>query len=276
MSINLNTIKSRYQAHPYHLVDPSPWPISTSFALLVLTISAVMYMHGFNYGGNLLSLGFLLVSTGMALWLRDVVVEATYLGNHTEQVKRGLTIGFALFIASELMAFVSVFWAYFHSSLAPTVEIGGSWPPLGIEILDPFAIPLLNTILLLSSGAFITYAHHAIIKGNRSSAILGIILTLLFAIIFTGLQYYEYCEAGFTIADSVFGTVFFASTGLHGFHVIVGTLFIAVQFYRLLQHHITKSHHVGMEGAIAYWHFVDVVWLFLYAFVYLWASSGLL
>ena len=199
----------------------------------------------------------------------------TYLGHHTEQVKRGLTIGFALFIVSELMAFVSVFWAYFHSSLTPAVEIGGVWPPLGIQILDPFAIPLLNTILLLSSGAFITYAHHAVIKGNRGSTILGLILTLLFAIIFTALQYYEYSEAGFTIADSVYGTVFFASTGLHGFHVIVGTIFIGVQFIRILNHHITTSHHVGLESSIAYWHFVDVVWLFLYAFVYLWSAPNL-
>ena len=270
LSLQNNRIK--FQSHPYHLVDPSPWPLALSFTLLILTVSTVMYLHGFQYGGELVLLGLFLLSTGMSFWLRDVIVEASFLGHHTEQVKRGLTIGFALFIISELMAFFSVFWAYFHSSLAPTVEIGGSWPPLGIEILDPFAIPLLNTILLLSSGAFITYAHHAIIKGNRSSAILGLILTLLFAIIFTGLQYYEYCEAGFTIADSVFGTVFFASTGLHGFHAIVGTLFIGVQFIRILNHHITTTHHVGLESSIAYWHFVDVVWLFLYAFVYLWAA----
>ena len=147
----------------------------------------------------------------------------TYLGHHTEQVKRGLTIGFALFIISEIMAFLSVFWAYFHSSLAPAVEIVGVWPPLGISVLDAFAIPLLNTVLLLSSGAFITFAHHAVIKGNRRSAILGLILTLVFAIIFTGLQYYEYSEAGFTIADSIYGTLFFASTGLHGLLTIVPT-----------------------------------------------------
>ena len=251
MFLSIN--RSKFQSHPYHLVDPSPWPISMSFALLVTTISAVMYMQGFNYGGYLLNLGVLLVSTGMALWLRDVIVEATYLGHHTEQVKRGLTIGFALFIVSELMAFFSVFWAYFHSSLAPTVEIGGSWPPLGIQILDPFAIPLLNTILLLSSGAFITYAHHAIIIGNRKSAILGIILTLLFAIIFTALQGYEYSEAGFTIADSIYGTVFFASTGLHGFHVIVGTIFILVGFIRIVNYHLSNTHHLGYEASILYW-----------------------
>ena len=274
MNININ--RSQFQAHPYHLVDPSPWPISMSFALLVMAISAVMYMQGFPFGGYLLNLGTILVATGMSLWFRDVVVESTYLGHHTEHVKRGITLGIALFIVSELMAFVSIFWAYFHSSLTPAIEIGGTWPPLGINTLDPLAIPLLNTILLLSSGAFITFAHHALIKGNRRSAILGSILTIIFAVLFTALQYYEYAEAGFTIADSIFGTVFYCSTGLHGFHVIVGTLFIGVQFYRLLQHHITKNHHIGMEGAIAYWHFVDVVWLFLYAFVYLWASSGLL
>jgi cytochrome c oxidase subunit 3 len=272
--MNINLIKQS-QSHPYHLVDPSPWPISMSFALLVLTLSAVMYMHGFKFGGYLFTLGLILTITGMTLWLRDVIIEATYLGHHTEQVKRGLTIGFALFIISELMAFVSIFWAYFHSSLVPSIEIGGMWPPMGIEILDPFAIPLLNTILLLSSGAFITYAHHAVIKGNRRNTILGLILTLLFAIIFTLLQGYEYKEAGFTITDSVYGTVFFASTGLHGIHVIIGTIFIGVQFIRILNHHITTSHHVGLESSIAYWHFVDVVWLFLYAFVYLWSAPNI-
>ena len=123
--------------------------------------------------------------------------------------------------------------------------------------------------------AFVTYGHHALLQGNRKGAISGTLITVVLAIIFTALQGYEYAQAPFTIADSVFGTVFFCSTGLHGFHVIVGTLFIAVQFYRLLQHHITKSHHIGMEGAIAYWHFVDVVWLFLYAFVYLWSAPNL-
>ena len=180
MSININ--KSQFQAHPYHMVDPSPWPISLSFALLILTISAVMYMQGFNYGGYLLNLGFILTATGMALWFRDVIVEGTYLGHHTEQVKRGLTIGFALFIVSELMAFLSIFWAYFHSSLSPAVEIGGTWPPFGITTLDPFAIPLLNTILLLSSGAFITYAHHALIQGSRKNAIIDLWALLSFVV----------------------------------------------------------------------------------------------
>ena len=265
--------KGQFQLHPYHMVDPSPWPLSLSFSLLIMAISAVMYMHGFPYGGYLLNLGFILTSTGMALWFRDVIVEGTYLGHHTEQVKKGIVLGIGLFILSEFMAFVSIFWAYFHSSLSPAIEIGGVWPPLGIEVLDPFAIPLLNTILLLSSGAFITYAHHGLIKGNRKAAIVGTFLTILFAVIFTLLQYYEYAEASFSIADSVYGSAFFCSTGLHGLHVMLGTMFIGVQFFRLLQHHHTRSHHVGLEGAIAYWHFVDVVWLGLYGCVYLWAAS---
>ena len=265
--------KNRFQSHPYHLVDPSPWPISMSFALLVLTVSAVLYMQGFKFGGYLLNLGVILVSTGMGLWFRDIIVESTYLGHHTEQVKRGLTIGIALFIVSELMAFLSIFWAYFHSSLSPSVEIGGTWPPLGIETLDPLAIPLLNTILLLSSGAFITYGHHALIQGDRKGAILGTFLTIVLAIIFTSLQYYEYSEAAFTISDSVFGSAFYCSTGLHGLHVIVGTIFILVGFIRIVNYHLSNTHHLGYEASILYWHFVDVVWLFLFIAVYYWGGN---
>ena len=197
----------------------------------------------------------------------------TYLGHHTIQVQKGLTIGVVLFIISEIFAFLSVFWAFFHSSLSPTIEIGGVWPPQGITPLDPFAIPLLNTILLLSSGAFVTYGHHALIKGDRRGAILGTLLTIIFAIIFTALQYYEYSESSFTMSDSVYGTVFYASTGLHGLHVIIGTLFILVGFVRIINYHLTDTHHQGHEAAILYWHFVDVVWLFLFIAVYYWGGN---
>lgn len=196
----------------------------------------------------------------------------TYLGDHTSQVQAGLNLGVILFIVSEVMAFLSVFWSFFHSSLAPTIEIGGSWPPVGIETLDAFAIPLLNTILLLSSGAFITWGHHALIKGNRGQAIFGTFITIILAILFTGLQAFEYMEAPFSFADSVYGTVFFASTGLHGLHVIVGTLFISVAFIRMINYHLTDSHHLGFEASILYWHFVDVVWIFLFIAVYYWGG----
>jgi len=232
-----------------------------------------MYFHGYNHGGLLLLIGFILTASGMILWFRDVIMEGTYLGNHTKQVQRGLNLGFALFIVSEVMAFMSVFWGFFHASLSPDVFLGSTWPPLGIDALDPFAIPLLNTLLLLSSGAFITYSHHALINGNRSGAILGCFITIVLAILFTGLQYYEYLEASFTFADSVYGTTFFASTGLHGLHVIVGTIFITVGFIRMYLYHLTSDHHLGFEAAILYWHFVDVVWLFLFVAVYWWGGA---
>jgi hypothetical protein len=152
MNNNKTIYKYKFQHFPFHLVDPSPWPILLSFSLLNLTVGAVAYMHGFSYGGYILTLGFILTTYGMILWFRDVVIEASYLGHHTTEVKHGLMLGVLLFIVSEVFAFLSVFWAFFHSSLSPSIEIGGSWPPLGITPLDPFAIPLLNTFLLLSSG----------------------------------------------------------------------------------------------------------------------------
>ena len=261
------------QFNPYHLVAQSPWPILVSFSLLSNTLSAVMYMHGYANSGILLILGFVLTTYGMILWFRDIIKEATYEGAHTKQVQNGLTIGFVLFIVSEAFAFLSIFWAYFHSALTPAIEIGGSWPPQGITALNPFAIPLLNTILLLSSGAFVTYAHHALIQGNRKGAIEGTLVTVVLAIIFTALQGYEYSLAPYTFADSVFGSAFFCSTGLHGLHVIIGTIFILVGFFRIINYHFTSKHHLGFEASILYWHFVDVVWLFLFIAVYYWGGN---
>ena len=274
MSITLQNInRNKFQKHPFHLVDPSLWPLLVSFSLLTMAIGAVMYMHAYPNGGFILSLGFVLTSSGMALWFKDVTTEGTLLGNHTTEVQKGLVTGMLLFIVSEVFAFLSIFWAFFHSSLSPAIEIGGVWPPQGITALDPFAIPFLNTILLLSSGAFITYGHHALIKGDRKDAILGTLLTIVLAVVFTALQYYEYSEAPFTISDSVFGSAFYCSTGLHGLHVIVGTLFILVGFSRMLSFQLTRQHHVGFESSILYWHFVDVVWLFLFIAVYYWGGN---
>jgi cytochrome c oxidase subunit 3 len=168
-------------------------------------------------------------------------------------------IGFILFIISEVFAFISVFWAYFHSSIVPSVEIGGYWPPLGIVPLNPFSIPLLNTFLLLSSGAFITYAHHAFIAGKRVNTINSLFMTILLAVVFTLFQYIEYTDSSFSMSDSVFGTTFYASTGLHGFHVIVGTIFIFISFIRIINYSLQKQGHVGLETSILYWHFVDIV-----------------
>ncbi len=273
-NLNLQNInRAKFQAFPFHLVEPSPWPLLVSFALFSTAIGAVMSMHGYPYGTLLLELGSLITVLGMLLWFRDVTVEATMQGKHTSKVVKGLVIGIVLFIISELFAFLSIFWAYFHSSLSPAIEIGGIWPPQGISALNPFAIPLLNTFLLLSSGAFVTFGHHALIKGDRSNAILATFLTILLAIVFTGLQYYEYSEAAFTMSDSVFGSSFFASTGLHGIHVIIGTIFIVVGLSRIINYHLTDTHHQGHEAGIYYWHFVDVVWLFLFLCVYYWAGA---
>ena len=268
---NINIKQFRY--FPYHLVETSPWPIFLSFSLLSMAIGAVMYMHGYSNGGFILTVGFTVTLFGMILWFRDIISEGTLLGNHTKEVKNGLMIGFTLFIVSEVFAFLSVFWAFFHSSLAPAIEIGGTWPPIGITPLDPFAIPLLNTLLLLSSGAFVTYGHHALIGGDRKGTIIGTIFTIILAILFTGLQYFEYSEAAFSISDGVYGSAFYASTGLHGLHVIIGTIFICVGLFRIINYQLTSTHHLGFETAILYWHFVDIVWLFLFMAVYFWGGA---
>jgi cytochrome c oxidase subunit 3 len=257
------------QPHPYHLVEPSPWPLGASFALLTTTFSGVMSFHGVANAGLFLTLGVIGTLTTMGLWWRDCIAEGTFQGHHTKPVQRGLSLGIILFIVSEIFFFLSIFWAFFDSALAPTVELGCAWPPAGIEPIYPFELPLLNTILLLSSGASVTWSHHALIAGDRKGSILGLVVTLIFALIFTGIQAYEYYNAGFTISDGAFGTCFFFSTGFHGAHVIIGSIFLTVALFRLINYHLTNHHHVGYEGAILYWHFVDIVWIFLFPLLYL-------
>jgi cytochrome c oxidase subunit 3 len=270
--MNITTLKKEFQAYPYHMVEASPWPLLTSFAVMSMMASAVLYFNGVNLGGFLLTLGFTSTLFAFIFWFRDIATEGTYLGDHTLIVQKGLTLGVALFIVTETFFFLSIFWAYFHSSLSPTVELGSHWPPAGIEALNPFAIPLLNTILLLSSGAFITWAHHALILGDRKAALYGTFITIVLAVLFTALQGVEYVNAGFTIADGVYGSCFFFGTGFHGLHVIIGTIFIAVGLYRIYNYSVTETHHIGYEASILYWHFVDVVWLFLYVSIYWWGS----
>jgi cytochrome c oxidase subunit 3 len=267
-----NIIRSNFQAHPFHLVSPSPWPIYTSIALLTLTTTGVLSMHGFFYAKYILAFAFLSVLLSMSLWFRDVISEGTYLGNHTLAVQKGLNIGVALFIVSEVFFFLAIFWAFFHSALSPTIEMGACWPPMGIEAINPFELPLLNTIILLSSGVTITFAHHSLIQGNRTGALYGTIFTIILALLFTGLQGIEYSVSSFTITDSTFGSCFFFGTGFHGLHVIIGTAFITVGLWRMLAYHLTDNHHLGFESSILYWHFVDVVWLFLFVSVYYWGS----
>jgi cytochrome c oxidase subunit 3 len=200
------------QRHSYHLVDPSPWPISGSLGALATTVGGVMYMHSFQGGATLLSLGLIFLLYTMFVWWRDVLRESTLEGHHTKAVQLGLRYGFILFIVSEVMFFFAFFWAFFHSSLAPTVEIGGIWPPKGIGVLDPWEIPLLNTLILLSSGAAVTWAHHAILAGKEKRAVYALVATVLLALVFTGFQGMEYYQAPFTISDSIYGSTFFLAT----------------------------------------------------------------
>ena len=267
-----NFTRSTFQAHPFHLVSPSPWPIYTCISLLTLTTSGVLSMHGFANAEYFLALAFVLVISSMSFWFRDVISEATYLGNHTLAVQRGLNMGVALFIVSEALFFLAIFWAFFHSALSPTVELGAQWPPMGLEAINPFELPLLNTVILLSSGVTVTYAHHSLIQGNRKGALYGLVSTVILAIIFTGFQGIEYTVSSFTISDGTFGSCFYFGTGFHGLHVMIGTAFIAVGLWRVLAYHSTDNHHLGTESAILYWHFVDVVWLFLFVSIYYWGS----
>jgi len=270
---NIEIIRKNTHKHPYHLVDPSPWPFTISFGCFFLTFGLAMFFH--NYKGSfLLTLtGLFIIILTMYAWLRDIVREAVYEGQHTKQVQLGLRNGMILFIFSELLFFISFFWAFFHSSLAPVPEIGSSWPPLGIETINAWNVPLLNTIILLTSGATITWAHHAIIYGDRKNSIFSLILTIVLALFFTIIQAIEYIESTFSISDSIYGTTFFLLTGFHGLHVIIGTIFIIVTTLRLINYHFTKEHHFGFEAAAWYWHFVDVVWLFLFVAVYWWGGN---
>jgi cytochrome c oxidase subunit 3 len=232
-----------------------------------------MFMHGFEKGGFLLSLGLITIIYSMYVWWRDVIREGTFQGHHTFAVQRGLRYGMLLFIVSEVMFFFAFFWAFFHSSLAPTVELGAVWPPKGVEVLDPWQIPFLNTVILLSSGASVTWAHHAILAGEKAQATYSLVITVALAVLFTAFQVSEYLEAPFTIADSVYSSTFFVATGFHGFHVFVGTIFLAICLGRVLQNHFTRQHHFGFEAAAWYWHFVDVVWLFLFVTIYWWGGT---
>ena len=267
-----NLTRSKFQAHPFHLVSPSPWPLYTCIALLTLTTSGVLTIHGFSNANLFLTSAFISVILSMSFWWRDVISEGTYLGNHTLAVQKGLNMGVALFIVSEALFFLAIFWAFFHSALSPTVELGAQWPPMGIEAINPFELPLLNTVILLSSGVTVTYAHHSLIQGNRAGTLYGLVATIILAIIFTAFQGVEYSVSSFTISDGAFGTCFYFGTGFHGLHVMIGTAFLTVGLWRILAYHLTDNHHLGFESAILYWHFVDVVWLFLFISIYYWGS----
>ena len=268
--------------HPYHLVDPSRWPAVGAVSALVLAVGGIMLMRGIT--NWVFYVGVLLLLVTMFGWWRDVVREAEFEGHHTPVVQLGMRYGMALFIASEVMFFAAFFWAFFDASLFPggtgSAELygraeytGGVWPPTQIEPFNAFEVPFVNTLILLTSGTTVTWAHHEIRAGQRDKAILAMWLTILLGIAFTAVQAYEYSRAPFSITSGLYGSTFFMATGFHGFHVIIGTIFLSVCQWRLYQGHFKPDHHFGFEAAAWYWHFVDVVWLFLFICVYWWGGN---
>jgi cytochrome c oxidase subunit 3 len=255
--------------HPYHLVDPSPWPVLGAVAAGLAFGGGILYLHGDNW--TLMIIGMLCILAIMAVWWRDVIREATFQGYHTPIVQLGLRYGMALFIFSEVMFFVAFFWAFFSSSLFP---VGGVWPPKGIHPSDPFQIPFLLTLVLLLSGTTVTWAHHSLLEGDRSGLVRGLAVTVFLGLCFTSLQAYEYGTAEFHFTGGIYPSTFFMATGFHGFHVIIGTTFLIVCLVRAWLGHFQPDHHFGLEAAAWYWHFVDVVWLFLFTCIYWWGGSG--
>ena len=258
---------------PYHLVDPSPWPLLSAFAAGTMAIGGAMFMHKIAMGHAILIAGFLSVLTCMFFWWRDVIKEAVHLKLHSPIVKIGFRYGMVLFIASEVMFFAAFFWAFFDSSLFPKEAIGHVWPPANIHTVDPFDLPLMLTLILLLSGCTVTWAHHAILENKRAEAVKALAITVALGIIFTGFQIYECHHVTFGFKDGIYPSTFFMATGFHGFHVIIGTILLIVTLFRTQKGHFTADSHFGFEAAAWYWHFVDVVWLFLFVSIYWWGGA---
>lgn len=261
--------------HDYHILPPAFTPIMGAFSAFIMAIGGIRWMHDYAFGGEVFFLGLALILLTMFLWWTDVINEA-HAGDHTPVVQLHLRYGMILFIASEVMFFVGWFWAWFDFSLFPSMAdvVGGQWPPKGIHVIDAFELPLLNTLILLCSGTTVTWAHHSLIHGDRDGLIKGLWCTILLGLTFSSIQAYEYIEAPFPFADLNYGSSFYMATGFHGFHVIIGTIFLIVCLIRAYRGDFTPKQHFGFEAAAWYWHFVDVVWLFLFAVIYVWGGWG--
>ena len=262
---------------PFHLVDPSPWPIVGAVSAGLMMFGMIELMHFKTK--VFLVLGVLAILTTMFLWWRDVIRESRTPGIHSTITRLGLRYGMALFIASEVMFFVAFFWAYFHYALFPdhlsaTRYAHPTWPPAGIHTFDPWHLPLLNTMILLLSGCTVTWAHHSLLEGKQKDLVKALAITVLLGLSFTAVQAYEYSVAPFKFTGGTYPSTFFLATGFHGFHVIVGTIFLAVCLFRAMKGHFQPNgSHFGFEAAAWYWHFVDVVWLFLFVCIYWWGAG---
>nr|UVV36454.1 cytochrome c oxidase subunit 3 [Nogodinidae sp.] len=256
--------------HPFHMVTKSPGPILTSINMITMLMGTLLWLHKKEMMKMIM--GMMLPMLCSFYWWRDITRESTFQGNHTNLVMKGMKMGMILFITSEVMFFVSFFWSFFHSSLSPSIEIGMNWPPKSIKTFTPMEVPMLNTIILISSGVTITWAHQNILLNKFMKTKKAIMITIIMGIYFTILQKWEYSMSKFTISDSIYGSTFFMTTGFHGIHVIIGTTFLLVCLMRYKKMHFSKNHHLGFESATWYWHFVDVVWLFLYLTIYWWGK----
>lgn len=255
--------------HPFHILEPSPWPLLCSLGAFLSAVGVVLFAH--NHGSMAMYCGLVLLGGTLVFWWRDVIRESKT--EHTPQVRHGFEYGMALFIFSEIMFFVSFFWAFFDAALGPTDAMGNVWPPKGIHTLDPFDLPYLNTLLLLFSGTTLTWSHYALLEGDMKVAKQQLLLTILVGIVFLGVQALEYAHAPFKFKDGIYPSTFYMATGFHGFHVLVGTIFLGVCYVRAQRGHFTIHDHFGFEAAAWYWHFVDVVWLFLFVSIYWWGGA---
>jgi cytochrome c oxidase subunit III len=254
--------------HPFHIVDPSILPLLCSIASFGAVVGIVFWARDM---GIYVLVGSMAALTAiMYQWWSDVTSESLVPGLHNEAVRTGFRYGMVLFISSEVMFFVAFFWAYFDAAIGPMESIGSVWPPKGLVTFNPYELPLVNTVILLLSGTTVTWAHHLIVESDNKGAIQKTGITVLLGMLFTCCQAFEYMHAPFSFGDNVYTSAFFLATGFHGFHVIVGTIFLAVCFQRLRHNHFTKDDHFGFEAAAWYWHFVDVVWLFLFFAIYIW------
>jgi cytochrome c oxidase subunit 3 len=260
--------------HDYHILNPSPWPLIGSISAGIMAVGGIYWMHEAAWAPWVFGLGVAGVLLTFYVWWADVVKEANG-GDHTPVVQLHHRYGMLLFIASEVMFFVAWFWAFFDASLFPSAvdAVGGVWPPENVTVLNPFELPLLNTMILLCSGTTVTWAHHALIHGDRDGLKKGLWCTIALGLLFSAIQAYEYMHASFPFAGNIYGATFYMATGFHGFHVIVGTIFLAVCLKRAYNGDFTPKQHFGFEAAAWYWHFVDVVWLFLFVTIYVWGSD---
>lgn len=277
--MKFNKSHLKFLNHPYHIVEASPWPFIIGMSLfMIMFLNAVILSFGIvNFNSIFLfkwlyRFSLIIFIGGVCLWWYDMIHESVIEGHYTEKVQKNLSIGMFLFILSEVMFFFGFFWAYFHFSLNPSDAIQGHWPPLSIDVIQAFGLPLINTFILLSSGVCLTYSHYALFNKNQEEACIGLGLTILLGLIFSKIQYTEFYLANFTIADSVYGSIFYMLTGLHGAHVLIGTIFLIVSFIRLIYNYFNMVRFSCFELSIWYWHFVDIVWLFVFICIYWWGN----